>query len=63
MPITDGDRHNLILWFRASQIRNVVCPMCGHAPELVPVDAGGDGFTSGAAAAAAAPAEISCELS
>jgi len=47
LPIEEGDRHNLILWFRSSQMRNQLCLMCGEKPKLVPVEGGGDGFTMG----------------
>eukprot|EP00092_Neocalanus_flemingeri_P008126 GFUD01008766.1.p1 GENE.GFUD01008766.1~~GFUD01008766.1.p1 ORF type:complete len:336 (-),score=72.15 GFUD01008766.1:111-1040(-) len=46
MPVTDGRRTNLILWFRSSSVRNQECPMCGQEPMLEPVQCGtGDGFT------------------
>jgi len=34
MPVSDGSRTNLILWFRSSVVRNVQCPMCGEPPRL-----------------------------
>ena len=46
MPITDGERHNLIIWMRSSTIRNQLCPMCGQKPRLVQVEGPGDGFTA-----------------
>ncbi|XP_007539853.1 2-oxoglutarate and iron-dependent oxygenase domain-containing protein 2 isoform X1 [Erinaceus europaeus] len=40
-----GERWNLVVWLRASTVRNHLCPMCLREPELVE-DAGfGDGFT------------------
>ena len=45
MPITDGVRHNLILWMRSSEVRNRLCPMCDRTPELVETVGFGDGFT------------------
>lgn len=45
MPISFGERYNLIIWMRSSAVRNRLCPMCGQSPELVPVVAGHDGFT------------------
>ncbi|XP_076060216.1 2-oxoglutarate and iron-dependent oxygenase domain-containing protein 2-like [Oratosquilla oratoria] len=46
LPITHGERYNLIIWMRSSSVRNVECPMCGDVPNLTPVENGyGDGFT------------------
>jgi len=45
MPITDGERYNLIMWLRSSKIRNRLCPMCNTRPQLVATDGLGDGFT------------------
>jgi len=46
MPVSNGRRTNLILWFRSSSIRNQQCPMCEQEPALEPVVSGtGDGFT------------------
>ncbi|CAG0896403.1 unnamed protein product [Darwinula stevensoni] len=46
LPIESGERHNLVIWFRASVVRNQVCPMCHEPPDVVPVVEGyGDGFT------------------
>ncbi|CAL4131575.1 unnamed protein product, partial [Meganyctiphanes norvegica] len=46
MPITEGERYNLIIWMRASSVRNLLCPMCNETPDIVPVSYGsGDGFT------------------
>jgi len=46
MPVSNGRRTNLILWFRSSSVRNKECPMCGQEPVLESVAFGsGDGFT------------------
>lgn len=45
MPITDGERYNLIMWLRGSKIRNSLCPMCKNTPELIETVGFGDGFT------------------
>ena len=45
LPIQSGERHNMILWMRSSQIRNTCCPMCGEIPDLINVPGRGDGFT------------------
>lgn len=48
LPITEGERYNLIIWFRMSSVRNQQCPMCGEIPDLEPVNVEssyGDGFT------------------
>ena len=48
LPIRTGERHNLIIWMRSSEVRNKLCPMCNREPRLAPVTSGyGDGFTSG----------------
>lgn len=44
--ITDGERHNLIVWMRSSSIRNRHCPMCDRPPSLVKSEMSGDGFTT-----------------
>ena len=44
-PISEGQRYNLIVWMRASSVRNKLCPMCDEPPKLVPSAAFGDGFT------------------
>lgn len=46
MPLTSGERCNLILWLRSSEIRNKLCPMCDKAPNLVSQVGCGDGFTT-----------------
>ncbi|KAM3936889.1 2-oxoglutarate and iron-dependent oxygenase domain-containing protein 2 [Leptodactylus fuscus] len=45
LPITSGERWNLIIWMRASVIRNKLCPMCNREPQLVETVGEGDGFT------------------
>lgn len=45
LPITSGERWNLIIWMRASSIRNKQCPMCNKKPQLVETVGEGDGFT------------------
>ncbi|XP_040272115.1 2-oxoglutarate and iron-dependent oxygenase domain-containing protein 2 isoform X1 [Bufo bufo] len=45
LPITSGERWNLIIWMRASSIRNKLCPMCNKEPQLVEAVGEGDGFT------------------
>ncbi|GFS16975.1 2-oxoglutarate and iron-dependent oxygenase domain-containing protein 2 [Elysia marginata] len=46
-PITSGVRTNMIVWMRSSSIRNEMCPMCGHSPDIQEVPIAGDGFTLG----------------
>ncbi|KAK8785580.1 hypothetical protein V5799_008054 [Amblyomma americanum] len=43
-----GQRVNLVLWLRASEVRNRRCPLCGRPPTLVEAADGGygDGFTA-----------------
>ncbi|CAI9535163.1 unnamed protein product [Staurois parvus] len=45
LPITSGERWNLILWMRASSVRNKLCPMCDKEPTLIETVGQGDGFT------------------
>uniref|UniRef100_A0A3Q3L2T2 2-oxoglutarate and iron-dependent oxygenase domain containing 2 n=2 Tax=Labrus bergylta TaxID=56723 RepID=A0A3Q3L2T2_9LABR len=45
LPISSGQRWNLIIWMRASQERNKLCPMCNRRPTLVEGDGFADGFT------------------
>ena len=45
MPITEGERYNLIMWLRSSEIRNSLCPMCDTKPTLIETVGFGDGFT------------------
>ena len=37
-PISNGRRHNLILWCRSSDVRNDLCPMCFQQPNVVPTN-------------------------
>uniref|UniRef100_A0A8C5LT68 2-oxoglutarate and iron dependent oxygenase domain containing 2 n=1 Tax=Leptobrachium leishanense TaxID=445787 RepID=A0A8C5LT68_9ANUR len=46
LPIDSGERWNLIVWMRASRVRNKCCPMCNNKPQLVETLGEGDGFTS-----------------
>ena len=45
LPISDGERHNVIIWMRSSVERNKQCPMCFQKPVLVETQGQGDGFT------------------
>ncbi|XP_006813813.2 2-oxoglutarate and iron-dependent oxygenase domain-containing protein 2-like [Saccoglossus kowalevskii] len=45
LPITHGERYNLIIWMRSSETRNKMCPMCDMKPTLVKTVGYGDGFT------------------
>ncbi|XP_018413090.1 PREDICTED: 2-oxoglutarate and iron-dependent oxygenase domain-containing protein 2 isoform X1 [Nanorana parkeri] len=45
LPITSGERWNLIIWKRASSVRNKLCPMCDKEPQLIETAGQGDGFT------------------
>ncbi|XP_026198704.1 2-oxoglutarate and iron-dependent oxygenase domain-containing protein 2 isoform X2 [Anabas testudineus] len=45
LPISSGQRWNLIIWMRASQERNKLCPMCNTRPTLVEAEGFADGFT------------------
>ncbi|KAM4616225.1 2-oxoglutarate and iron-dependent oxygenase domain-containing protein 2 [Polymixia lowei] len=45
LPISSGQRWNLIIWMRASQERNKLCPMCKKRPALVEGVGFADGFT------------------
>ncbi|KAK2837723.1 hypothetical protein Q5P01_014935 [Channa striata] len=45
LPISSGQRWNLIVWMRASQERNKLCPMCNTRPTLVEAEGFADGFT------------------
>lgn len=40
-----GERWNLVIWLRASAVRNRLCPMCCREPDLVDDEGFGDGFT------------------
>ncbi|XP_055002855.1 2-oxoglutarate and iron-dependent oxygenase domain-containing protein 2 isoform X2 [Sorex araneus] len=44
-PLRGGERWNLVVWLRASAVRNQLCPMCLRQPELVDDEGFGDGFT------------------
>ncbi|XP_056148003.1 2-oxoglutarate and iron-dependent oxygenase domain-containing protein 2 [Lampris incognitus] len=46
LPIASGQRWNLIIWMRASQERNKLCPMCGKRPVLLKGEGFADGFTN-----------------
>ncbi|XP_034026942.1 2-oxoglutarate and iron-dependent oxygenase domain-containing protein 2 isoform X2 [Thalassophryne amazonica] len=46
LPISSGQRWNLIIWMRASQERNKLCPMCNRRPTLVEGQGFADGFTN-----------------
>lgn len=37
-PVVEGDRHNLILWCRSSEVRNDECPMCFSRPHVIPTN-------------------------
>ncbi|KAM4577224.1 2-oxoglutarate and iron-dependent oxygenase domain-containing protein 2 [Odontesthes bonariensis] len=58
LPISCGQRWNLIIWMRASQERNKLCPMCNRRPLLVE----GDGFADGFTKHSEAPLNASCVL-
>uniref|UniRef100_A0A3Q2YPA6 2-oxoglutarate and iron-dependent oxygenase domain containing 2 n=1 Tax=Hippocampus comes TaxID=109280 RepID=A0A3Q2YPA6_HIPCM len=45
LPISSGQRWNLIIWMRSSQERNKLCPMCNRKPVLVEGEGFADGFT------------------
>ncbi|KAK1160167.1 hypothetical protein AOXY_G21679 [Acipenser oxyrinchus oxyrinchus] len=45
LPITLGQRWNLIVWMRSSSVRNKLCPMCNKTPQLVEEVGFADGFT------------------
>ncbi|XP_028621791.1 2-oxoglutarate and iron-dependent oxygenase domain-containing protein 2 isoform X4 [Grammomys surdaster] len=44
-PLRTGERWNLVVWLRASAVRNRFCPMCCQKPDLVDDEGFGDGFT------------------
>ena len=44
-PISSGARYNLIIWMRASSVRNRKCPMCDMVPDLEETVGFGGGFT------------------
>ncbi|KAK7506073.1 hypothetical protein BaRGS_00002795 [Batillaria attramentaria] len=43
-PLISGTRCNLIMWMRASSVRNKQCPMCGQPPKLVEMYGADDGY-------------------
>lgn len=45
LPVNEGQRVNLIIWLRSSEVRNPRCPMCLRMPRLVAHEGYGDGFT------------------
>ncbi|XP_029018549.1 2-oxoglutarate and iron-dependent oxygenase domain-containing protein 2 [Betta splendens] len=45
LPISSGQRWNLIIWMRASKERNKLCPMCNTRPTLLEAEGFADGFT------------------
>lgn len=49
LPLLTGERWNLIMWLRSSDVRNQQCPMCQSKPQkiLAPQESMGDGFTDG----------------
>ena len=40
LPITSGERWNLIIWARSSEARANCCPMCSSSPNLNPAPIG-----------------------
>lgn len=58
LPITSGQRWNLIIWMRASQERNKLCPMCNRKPSLEE----GEGFADGFTKQSEEPQNTSCVL-
>ncbi|XP_060238341.1 2-oxoglutarate and iron-dependent oxygenase domain-containing protein 2 isoform X2 [Meriones unguiculatus] len=44
-PLGTGERWNLVVWLRASTVRNHLCPMCRQKPDLVDDEGFSDGFT------------------
>ncbi|KAJ8263596.1 hypothetical protein COCON_G00160530 [Conger conger] len=48
LRISSGERWNLIVWMRASRVRNKLCPMCGNKPQLMEGRGFADGFTDDA---------------
>lgn len=45
LPISSGQRWNLIVWMRSSRQRNRLCPMCNCRPTLLQAHGFADGFT------------------
>nr|XP_046242261.1 2-oxoglutarate and iron-dependent oxygenase domain-containing protein 2 isoform X2 [Scatophagus argus] len=58
LPISSGQRWNLIIWMRSSEERNKLCPMCNKRPTLVE----GLGFADGFTKQPVAPLNTSCVL-
>ncbi|XP_026176466.1 2-oxoglutarate and iron-dependent oxygenase domain-containing protein 2 [Mastacembelus armatus] len=58
LPISSGQRWNLIIWMRASQERNKLCPMCNARPTLME----GEGFADGFTKQTEVPLNVSCVL-
>lgn len=58
LPISSGQRWNLIVWMRASQERNQLCPMCNRKPVLME----GEGFADGFTKTREATSDASCVL-
>ncbi|XP_070760673.1 2-oxoglutarate and iron-dependent oxygenase domain-containing protein 2 isoform X2 [Enoplosus armatus] len=58
LPISSGQRWNLIIWMRGSRERNKLCPMCNRRPTLVE----GEGFADGFTKHSDAPLNTSCVL-
>ncbi|TNM90122.1 hypothetical protein fugu_004356 [Takifugu bimaculatus] len=58
LPISSGQRWNLIIWMRASQVRNKLCPMCNKKPVLME----GEGFADGFTKTCDATSDASCVL-
>lgn len=45
LPVTHGERCNLIIWMRSSIMRNQKCPMCDEVPQLRDSVGFAEGFT------------------
>ncbi|CAE7775239.1 OGFOD2 [Symbiodinium microadriaticum] len=59
-PITQGRRHNLIMWCRSSGIRNDLCPMCFEQPQVLPTN---KFFHEGFSVPPCSPAAVKREMS
>ncbi|CAE7593056.1 ogfod2 [Symbiodinium necroappetens] len=59
-PITQGRRHNLIMWCRSSGIRNDLCPMCFEQPQVLPTN---KFFHEGFSVPPCSPAVVKREMS
>ncbi|XP_001180150.3 2-oxoglutarate and iron-dependent oxygenase domain-containing protein 2 [Strongylocentrotus purpuratus] len=62
MPISEGERYNLIIWMRSSQQRNQLCPMCDEKPDLVESVGYGDGFTDEGGTEEGSPSHETVEM-